>query len=164
MAGTNLRLDEHWRALIEHRIVSGHQASVSQVIEAGLRRLEAREGRSARLRAHVAERIAEADAGEFVDDYSIEAVIAEAVIAEADKGGAPDRAAGGTDTASGAGRSETTSALARAHRAMIEPPLSPLPPNEVPTSAAAPDRGFTICRGNKTTEPIHGHHSRTHRG
>ena len=85
MAGTNLSLDEHWRAFIEHQIVSGHYASVSEVVEAGLRQLEARDQQLARLRAHVAEGIAEADAGDFVDDYSIEAIMA-----EADKGGAPD--------------------------------------------------------------------------
>jgi antitoxin ParD1/3/4 len=63
LAGINLSLDEHWRAFIEHQIVNGHYASASEVLEAGLRQLEARDEQLARLRAHVAEGIAEADAG-----------------------------------------------------------------------------------------------------
>jgi antitoxin ParD1/3/4 len=85
MATTDLSLDEHWRAFIEHQIGSGHYASATEVVEAGLRQLEARNERFARLRAHLAEGVAEADAGDVVEDYSIEGIIA-----EADKGGASD--------------------------------------------------------------------------
>jgi antitoxin ParD1/3/4 len=74
MATTNLNLNAHWRAFIEHQVGSGQYASATEVIEAGLRQLEARDERLARLHAHLAEGIAEADAGDFAEDYCIDAM------------------------------------------------------------------------------------------
>jgi predicted transcriptional regulator len=42
------------------------------------------------LRAHVAEGVAETEAGELVQEYSIEAVLSDVDKAEADMGRAPD--------------------------------------------------------------------------
>ena len=78
MTATSFLLDEHWRTFIDHQVVTGRYASATEVIEAGLRQLEAQDEKLTRLRAHLAEGIAEADAGDFVDDYSIDAIMAEA--------------------------------------------------------------------------------------
>lgn len=78
MTATNLLLDEHWQTFIDHQVVTGRYASATEVIEAGLRQLEACDEKLTRLHAHLAEGIAEADAGDFVDDYSIDAIMAEA--------------------------------------------------------------------------------------
>ena len=76
MATTSFSLGEHWEAFIRKEVASGRYASASEVMRDGLRALEERNARLEVLRAHLAEGLAQAERGEFVD-YSLESLIAE---------------------------------------------------------------------------------------
>lgn len=76
MATTSFSLGEHWETVIRNEVATGRYGSASEVVRAALRVLEEREERLAALRAHLAEGLAQAERGEFVD-YSIEDIIAE---------------------------------------------------------------------------------------
>lgn len=77
MATTSLSLGEHWEAFIKREVASGRYGSASEVVRDALRHLEERNGRLAALRAHLAEGETQALRGEFVADYSIDALLAE---------------------------------------------------------------------------------------
>jgi antitoxin ParD1/3/4 len=77
MASTSLTLGEHWEKFIKNEIASGRYASASEVVRDALRALEERKSKLDALRAHLAQGAAQAAKGEFVDDYSIETIIAE---------------------------------------------------------------------------------------
>ncbi|MBK1725136.1 type II toxin-antitoxin system ParD family antitoxin [Thiocystis violacea] len=77
MATTSLSLGEHLEAFIKREIASGRYGSASEVVRDALRHLEERNSRLAALRAHLAEGEAQALRGEFVTDYSIDALLAE---------------------------------------------------------------------------------------
>ena len=76
MATTSLSLSPHWEAFIAAEVASGRYASASEVVRDGLRALEERKQKLEALRAHVAEGEAEAERGEFVGNFSMEALIA----------------------------------------------------------------------------------------
>ena len=77
MATTSLSLGEHWESFIKKQIANGRYGSASEVVRDALRDMEIRETKLAALRAHLAEGVAQADAGQFVDDFSIEELIDE---------------------------------------------------------------------------------------
>ena len=77
MATTSLSLGDHWEAFIRREIASGRYGSASEVVRDALRHLEERNSRLAALRVHLAEGEAQALRGEFVADYSMDALLAE---------------------------------------------------------------------------------------
>jgi antitoxin ParD1/3/4 len=77
MASTSLSLGEHWESFIKREVASGRYGSASEVIRDALRHMEERNSMLAALRAHLAEGEAQALNGEIVEDYSIEALLAE---------------------------------------------------------------------------------------
>lgn len=83
MASTSLTLSPHWDAFIQREVASGRFASASEVIRAALRELEDKSKRLEALRAHLAEGAEQAERGQFVADFDIEAVIARAKSAAA---------------------------------------------------------------------------------
>ncbi|PZO55140.1 MAG: type II toxin-antitoxin system ParD family antitoxin [Alphaproteobacteria bacterium] len=78
MASTSLTLGPHWEDFIEREVASGRYASASDVMRAALRELEERSQKLEALRAHLAEGAAQAARGEFVENFSVESVIAQA--------------------------------------------------------------------------------------
>lgn len=78
MASTSLTLGSHWEAFIRAEVESGRYGSASEVVRAALRELEDRGKRLEALRAHLAEGAAQAARGEFVEDFSVEDVLARA--------------------------------------------------------------------------------------
>jgi antitoxin ParD1/3/4 len=83
MASTSLTLSPHWEAFIQAEIASGRFASTSEVVRAALRELEDKSKRLEALRAHLAEGADEAERGQYVADFDIDAVIARAKSAAA---------------------------------------------------------------------------------
>lgn len=77
MANTSLTLGEHWEMFIKNEIASGRYGSASEVVRDGLRELEERKSKLEALRAHLGQGAAQAKRGEFVENYSIENIIAE---------------------------------------------------------------------------------------
>lgn len=75
IANTSLSLGEHWEVFIRNEVASGRYGSASEVVRDALRTLEERRAKLDALRAHLAEGVAEAARGEFVQDFSIERVI-----------------------------------------------------------------------------------------
>lgn len=78
MATTSLSLGEHWEVFIRNEVSSGRYGSASEVVRSALRVLEERKTKLDALRAHLAEGAAQAARGEFVQDYSVEQLIADA--------------------------------------------------------------------------------------
>ncbi|MEX0975713.1 MAG: type II toxin-antitoxin system ParD family antitoxin [Woeseia sp.] len=78
MATTSLSLGEHWEVFIRNEVSSGRYGSASEVVRSALRVLEERKTKLEALRAHLAEGAAQAARGEFVQDYSVEKLIADA--------------------------------------------------------------------------------------
>ncbi|MFO1211012.1 MAG: type II toxin-antitoxin system ParD family antitoxin [Amaricoccus sp.] len=76
MANTSISLGEHWESFIRSEVASGRYGSASEVVRDALRELEERKVHLDALRAHIAEGIAQADRGEFVE-YSLEGLVAE---------------------------------------------------------------------------------------
>ena len=77
MANTSLSLGEHWESFIKKQIANGRYGSASEVVRDALRDMEVRESKLAALRAHLDEGARQANAGEFVDDFSVEKLIEE---------------------------------------------------------------------------------------
>ncbi len=77
MANTSLTLGEHWEIFIKNAIASGRYGSASEVVRDALRGLEERKSKLEALRAHLGQGAAQAASGEFVEDYSIENIIAD---------------------------------------------------------------------------------------
>jgi antitoxin ParD1/3/4 len=75
MATTSLSLGPYWEKFIKERIAEGRYGSASEVVREALRTLEQRETKLAALRDHVMEGARQADAGEYVEDFSIEDLI-----------------------------------------------------------------------------------------
>lgn len=78
MATTSLSLGEHWEVFIRNEVSSGRYGSASEVVRSALRVLEERKTKLEALRAHLAEGATQAARGEFVPDYSVEKLIADA--------------------------------------------------------------------------------------
>lgn len=76
MANTSLSLGEHWEVFIRNEVSSGRYGSASEVVRDALRTLETNKTRLDALRAHLAEGAAQVRAGVFVEDYSVDKVIA----------------------------------------------------------------------------------------
>ena len=78
MASTSLTLGSHWEAFIRAEVESGRYGSASEVVRAALRELEDRGKRLEALRVHLAEGAEQAARGEFIEDFSVEDVMARA--------------------------------------------------------------------------------------
>lgn len=81
MASTSLTLGEHWEVFIKNEIASGRYGSASEVVRDALRTLEERKSKLDALRSHLAEGAAQSERGEYIEDYNIDAVIAESATA-----------------------------------------------------------------------------------
>lgn len=77
MATTDLTLGAHWENFIGEQIAKGRYSSATEVVRAALREMEIREAELRVLRAHLEEGYRQAEAGEFVDDFSVEKLIEE---------------------------------------------------------------------------------------
>jgi len=77
MATTSLSLGEHWETFIKNEIASGRYGSASELVRDALRVMEERKIKLNALRGHLAEGAAQARQGEFVQGYSISALIQE---------------------------------------------------------------------------------------
>lgn len=77
MANTSLSLGEHWEIFIRNEVASGRYGSASEVVRDALRSLEERRSKLEALRTHLRQGAAQAERGEFVEDYSIEKVISD---------------------------------------------------------------------------------------
>lgn len=78
MVSTSLTLGPRLEAFIRAEIESGRYNSASEVVRAALLELEHRSLHLEALRVHLAEGAEQAARGEFVDDFSVEDVIARA--------------------------------------------------------------------------------------
>jgi antitoxin ParD1/3/4 len=77
MATTSLSLGEHWEVFIKNEIASGRYGSASEVVLAALRAMEERKSKLDALRSHLAQGTAQADAGEFVDKFTMDSLLAD---------------------------------------------------------------------------------------
>lgn len=77
MATTSLSLGEHWENFIRKQVSTGRYGSASEVVRDALRDMETREIRLAALREALVEGIRQADAGEFIENFSIEKLLSE---------------------------------------------------------------------------------------
>ena len=78
MATTSLSLGPHRENFIRREIATGRYASTSEVVRAALREYEDRRRKLDALQAHLSEGIEQADRGDFVDDFDVETVVANA--------------------------------------------------------------------------------------
>lgn len=76
MATTNLNLGDRWEAFIESEVSCGRYGSPTEVVRDALRQMEARQRTLEALRTHLAEGETQALRGDFVQDYSVEAILA----------------------------------------------------------------------------------------
>ncbi len=76
MATTSLSLGEHWEVFIKNEIASGRYGTASEVIRDALRDMEEKKSKLEALRRYLGEGATQAGNGEFVDNYSIDDVIA----------------------------------------------------------------------------------------
>jgi antitoxin ParD1/3/4 len=77
MASTSLTLGEHWEGFIRSEVSSGRYGSASEVMRDALRVLEERKTRLEALRSHLNEGARQSANSEFVENYSLEGLIAE---------------------------------------------------------------------------------------
>jgi len=75
MATTSLSLGEHWELFIKNEISSGRYGSASEVVRDALRAMEERKSKLEALRTHLAQGAAQAQTGQFVDDFSMDSLI-----------------------------------------------------------------------------------------
>jgi antitoxin ParD1/3/4 len=78
MAPTRPNVGPHWERLIRIEIASGRYGSDREVVAPALRELENEKRRTDVLRAHLAEGAAEAERGEFIGDFRMRDIVAEA--------------------------------------------------------------------------------------
>ncbi|MCT8126645.1 type II toxin-antitoxin system ParD family antitoxin [Alishewanella sp. BS5-314] len=77
MATTSLSLGEHWETFIRKEIATGRYGSASEVVRDALRTLEERKAKLEALRAHLAQGALQAREGQFVEDFSVDQLIAD---------------------------------------------------------------------------------------
>jgi len=77
MATNSLSLGEHWEVFIKNEVASGRYGSASEVVRDALRHMEDCSSRLAALRAHLAEGEVQALQDNFVQDYSLDNLLAE---------------------------------------------------------------------------------------
>ena len=75
MANTSLSLGEHWEVYIKNEISSGRYGSASEVVREALRAMEERKTKLEALRSHLAQGAAQAIAGNFIDNFSMDSLI-----------------------------------------------------------------------------------------
>lgn len=75
MATTSLSLGEHWEVFIRNEVSSGRYGSASEVVRDALRAMEERKSKLEALRTHLAQGAEQARTSEFVDDFSMDALI-----------------------------------------------------------------------------------------
>ena len=75
MATTSLSLGEHWEVFIRNEVASGRYGSASEVVRDALRAMEERKSKLEVLRTHLAQWAQQASAGEFVEEFSMDALI-----------------------------------------------------------------------------------------
>ena len=75
MATTSLSLGEHWEVYIKNEIASGRYSSASEVVRDALRAMEERKSKLDALRNHLAQGANQAKSGEFVDNFTMDALI-----------------------------------------------------------------------------------------
>jgi antitoxin ParD1/3/4 len=68
-------LGEHWEVFIKNEIASGRYGSASEVVRDALRVMEERKSKLEALRTHLAQGAEQAEKGQFVDEFSMDAVI-----------------------------------------------------------------------------------------
>ena len=77
MATTSLSLGKHWEVFIRNEIASGRYGSASEVVRDALRTLEERKCKLDVIRTHLAEGAQQAQAGDVVDNFSMDGLINE---------------------------------------------------------------------------------------
>ena len=77
MATTSLSLGEHWEVYIKNEVASGRYGSASEVVRDALRNMEPRQVKIEALRAHLSQGHAQAEAGEFVEGFSMNSLISD---------------------------------------------------------------------------------------
>lgn len=77
MATTSLSLGNHWEVFIKNEIASGRYSSASEVVRDALRHMEDRNSKLDALRMHLAEGESQAMKGEFINDFSMDGLLAE---------------------------------------------------------------------------------------
>jgi antitoxin ParD1/3/4 len=77
MATTSLSLGEHWEIFIKNEVSSGRYGSASEVVRDALRTMEERKSKLEALRTHLAQGEQQAKTGDFVDDFSMDALISD---------------------------------------------------------------------------------------
>lgn len=75
MATTSLSLGEHWEVFIKNEISSGRYGSASEVVRDALRFMEERKSKLDALRTHLAQGAQQAKTGDFVEDFTMDALI-----------------------------------------------------------------------------------------
>ncbi len=75
MATTSLSLGEHWEVFIKNEISSGRYGSASEVVRDALRAMEERKSKLEALRSHLSEGAAQAENGEFIENFSMDSLI-----------------------------------------------------------------------------------------
>lgn len=79
MASTSMTLGPHWETFIKGEIESGRFKNTSEVVRAGLRELEERREKLSALRDHLVIGYEQTQRGQFIEGFSPEAVIANAI-------------------------------------------------------------------------------------
>ena len=77
MATTSISLGEHWEVFIKNEVTSGRYGTASEVIRDALRDMEEKKSKLEALQAHLSEGALQAGSDEFIENYSINSVIAE---------------------------------------------------------------------------------------
>ena len=77
MATASLSLGEHWEQFIRNEIASGRYGSASEVVRAALRAMEEHNTMLQALRVHLAQGAAQAENGEYAQDFSMDKLISE---------------------------------------------------------------------------------------
>ncbi|MBD1401710.1 type II toxin-antitoxin system ParD family antitoxin [Pelovirga terrestris] len=75
MATTSLSLGDHWEAYIKNEVASGRYGSASEVVRDALRTMEERKIKLNALRSHLARGAQQAECGEFVENFTMDALI-----------------------------------------------------------------------------------------
>tara|TARA_R110002096_G_scaffold377631_2_gene571457 strand:+ start:11954 stop:12202 length:249 start_codon:yes stop_codon:yes gene_type:complete len=77
MATTSLSLGEHWEVFIKNEVSSGRYGTASEVIRDALRDMEEKKSKLEALRTHLAKGASQAESDDFVENYSIDTIIAD---------------------------------------------------------------------------------------
>lgn len=75
MATTSLSLGERWEVFIKNEVSSGRYGSASEVVRDALRAMEERKSKLDALRTHLAQSAQQVKTGDFVEDFTMDALI-----------------------------------------------------------------------------------------